>query len=335
MTVGRTTHQPDLDYWLEPLDKLLTAAYWHDPEPHLQGMLTAEHIVGYHEKIGGLPPDAADGHARGMIRPFQSTLLKSAGYELTLGARCLVQGERLLLTEREPSLIIPKNSVVYVSMQQVLCLPHYLVARFNLTIDLVYRGLLLGTGPQVDPGYQGALSCPLHNISSEEIEICLGQPFAKMDFVKTVPRDGRVALALSHIATEDELTEWLARDAPPNVRLFKGGQPPWREPIYGYLNGRRPVSSLKELSNRVAASTRTVNRLRRFSVVGLLGVALGIAALILAAFALTDGLSTVKQELQTVRACQQALTAAANGRAGTSATRDAQQLTASPACARP
>jgi hypothetical protein len=99
MTVGRTAHQPEhLDYWLEPLDKLLTAAYWHDPEPLLQGMLTAEHIVGYHEKIGGLPPDAPDGHTRGMIRPFQSTLLKSAGYELTLGARCLVQGERLLLT---------------------------------------------------------------------------------------------------------------------------------------------------------------------------------------------------------------------------------------------
>jgi len=336
MTGTNKDQEPeDLDYWREPPDKHLTPAYWHDPDPDLQGILTAEHIVEYHESIRGLAPDSPGGRSRGMIRPFESVLLKSASYELTLGTRCLVQGERRLLSDREPSLIIPKNSVVFVSMQQVLCLPHYLVARFNLTIDLIYRGLLLGTGPQVDPGYQGGLSCPLHNISSEEIEICLGQPFAKMDFVKTVPRAGQVKLALSRITSEQELAEWLASAAPPNVRLFKGGQPPWREPIYGYLNGRRPVSSLKELSSRVTANARTVKTVRNLSFLGLLGVVLGVAALVLAALALTDGLSTVKQELQTVRACQQALTASANGRPNTPLTRKAQLLSSSSACVGP
>jgi deoxycytidine triphosphate deaminase len=302
------TEWPELRHWPEPPDKHLTPAYWHDPWPKLQGMLTAEYIVKYHERIGGAPPDAPGGDERGMIRPLQSHLLKPAGYELTLGARCLVQGEEVLLSEREPALRIPKNAVAFVSMEQALCLPHYVVASFDLTIELIYRGLLLGTGPQVDPGYQGGLSCPLHNISDDEIEIRLGDPFAKMDFVKTVPRDPEVLEQLAHIDSEEELVSWLrSGDAPKNLRLFKGGEPPWREPIFGYLNGRRPRSSLRQISDEVSENNETVERLRRYSYVSILAVVVGVAALIFAALQLSDGLTSTNQELQRLRACEQSL----------------------------
>ncbi len=279
---------PELSYWERPTDLGLTAAYWDDPWPELQGMLNSETIVRYHEKIGE------------MIRPFDLELLKPASYELTLGPRCLVEGKEKILTERMPHLVIPQNSIVFVSMQQVLCLPHYIVGRFDLAIDLIYRGLLLGTGPQVDPGFQGALGCPLHNISNEDIQMRLGEPFAKIDFVKTVPRCDTVVEDWKGIADTEQLERWLTENPASNVRLFKRGKPEWREPIFGYTNGQRPTSSVHEL-------TRSVGRLRRVGWAGVFSVSIAVAALVLAALALTNGLSTTKQELQKVRACEHSL----------------------------
>jgi len=283
-------HPPELRYWEKPADLKLTAAYWNDPWPELQGMLNAETIVRYHEEIGE------------MIRPFKAELLKPASYELTLGPRCLVEGKEKILTERMPHLVIPQNSIVFVSMQQVLCLPHYIVGRFDLAIDFIYRGLLLGTGPQVDPGFQGALGCPLHNISNEDIQMRLDEPFAKIDFVKTVPRSEAVVEDWRGIANTDQLERWLKDHPQSNVRLFKDGAPKWREPIFGYTNGQRPTSSVHEL-------TRSVGRLRRVGWVGVFSVSIAVAALVLAALALTNGLSSTKQELQKVRACEHSLEA--------------------------
>src|SRR5205823_1683477 len=103
---------------------------------------------------------------------------------------------------RRPWLEIPSNSIVFVSMQQFVRLPHYIAARFDLAIEFIYQGILLGTGPQVDPGFQGYLSCPLHNISNESVYIQLGHPFAKMDFAKT---SGLRATATDALRDEDAL----------------------------------------------------------------------------------------------------------------------------------
>lgn len=260
-------------YWKNPVgegkDKGLTVGYWSDPWPELQGMLTSEHIRLYHEAVGR------------MIRPFDPDRLKPASYELTLANSCLVEGEAVVLTDDEPVLTIPPNSIAYVSMQQVLFMPHYLVGRFDLAIEFIYKGLLLGTGPQIDPGFQGPLSCPLHNISNDPIEIRLGHPFAKLDFAKTAPRRDDVAAALSAIQTEDELIDWLKSEAPEWVRLFKGGSRQWRKPIYGYLEGRRPTSSVRALrdefgtfSARVRADVNTLRA--RFD----RGVSIGLATLV-------------------------------------------------------
>jgi deoxycytidine triphosphate deaminase len=279
---------PELSYWEKPPDLGLTAAYWNDPWPELQGMLNAETIVRYHEEIGE------------MIRPFKAELLKPASYELTLGPRCLVEGKEKILTERMPHLVIPQNSIVFVSMRQVLCLPHYIVGRFDLAIDFIYRGLLLGTGPQVDPGFQGALGCPLHNISNEDIQMRLDEPFAKIDFVKTVPRSDEVSRQWEGIADAAQLEQWLTDNPASNVRLFKDGKPKWREPIFGYTNGQRPTSSVHEL-------TRSFRRYRRAGWIGAATVVLGVTALVLAALALTNGLSSTNQELEKIRACERSL----------------------------
>jgi deoxycytidine triphosphate deaminase len=228
-------------YWKNPVGegktKGLKQAYWADPWPELQGMLTSDHIRAYHEAVGR------------MIRPFDPDRLRPASYELTLSSSCLVEGRAVTLDDDSPVLSIPPNSIAYVSMQQVLFIPHYLVGRFDLAIEFIYKGLLLGTGPQVDPGFQGALSCPLHNISNEPIEIRLGHPFAKLDFAKTAPRREPIHSALAQAQDEEALAELLGNDAFPWLRLFKGGRHQWRKPIYGYLEGKRPTSSVRALRN--------------------------------------------------------------------------------------
>jgi deoxycytidine triphosphate deaminase len=243
-------------------DRPVTRAFWDDPLPTVQGMLTSEHLAFYDDAVGG------------MICPFNRKLLKPASYELTLGWRCMVEGKDRRLSEKEPWLEIPPNSIAFVSMQQVLRLPHYIVGRFDLAIDFIYEGLLLGTGPQVDPGFRGALGCPLHNISDDSIYIRLGQPFAKMDFVKTAPALSarRRAVWRDGGNEEADITAELRRKDPPpsyleDVKLFKDGDPKWREPIYDYVRGKRPRSS-------VAPLKAAVQRLQRYGVLGLVTLAL-------------------------------------------------------------
>ena len=71
------------------------------------------------------------------------------------------------------------------STLESLDLPYYIVARFNLRVKWVYRGILLGTGPQVEPGYKGLLSCPLFNLTDRALKITLREEFATIDFERT------------------------------------------------------------------------------------------------------------------------------------------------------
>jgi hypothetical protein len=63
-------------------------------------------------------------------------------------------------------------------------LPQYIAVRFNLKIDNVYRGLLLGTGPLIDPGWCGRLSFPLHNLTTNDYEFKAGDEVIWVEFTK-------------------------------------------------------------------------------------------------------------------------------------------------------
>lgn len=54
-----------------------------------------------------------------------------------------------------------------------------------MQIKHVHRGLLLGTGPLVDPGYWGKLCIPLHNLTDEEYCIPADEGLIWIEFTKT------------------------------------------------------------------------------------------------------------------------------------------------------
>jgi deoxycytidine triphosphate deaminase len=140
--------------------------------------------------------------ATGMVHPFRTRMgddikLKPASYEIDLfgeyvywdddGAKV---GGRI---RRGDTFKLRRNSITFVSVEPVFRLPDYIAARFNLRIKHVYRGILLGTGPLVDPGFQGPLYIPLHNLTSEDYVLVGGEGLIWMEFTKlNWPPTGRL-----------------------------------------------------------------------------------------------------------------------------------------------
>jgi deoxycytidine triphosphate deaminase len=166
--------------------------------------------------------------------------------------------ERLRRKEnsRGPYYIVPPNSLAYIRLNEILRLPFYVIGRHNLKIDYVYQGLLLGTGPQVDPGFIGQIYIPLHNLTNRQVEVYINESFVSIDFVRTSP------LPLNNgTPTTYEAFYELYKDA---KRLIKPEKIDKKRDLDSYLQGARPSSSLGDLVPRVERIAADVKS-RRFS----------------------------------------------------------------------
>lgn len=142
-------------------------------------LLSAEHIEQY-------------ALATGMIAPFDASdrcgALKKASYECRIGRSAFRYDERGHLQRLDVSackgLMVKANSIVFIESDIDFRLPDFIAMRFNLRIRHVHRGLLLGTGPLVDPGYWGKLCVPLHNLTDEDHFISLDEGLIWLEFTK-------------------------------------------------------------------------------------------------------------------------------------------------------
>jgi deoxycytidine triphosphate deaminase len=117
---------------------------------------------------------------------YRPEMVRPASYTLTIGPEYVdSEGRVRKMKDNDDYFYMEPNSIVYESTAEKLNLPFYIAARFNLRVKWVYRGILLGTGPQVDPGFKGNLSCPLFNLTDGSIKIRLGDQFATIDFERT------------------------------------------------------------------------------------------------------------------------------------------------------
>ena len=150
-----------------------------DPHSEVGGVLLSDEIAFY-----------AVNHQ--LITPFDRTHLKPAAYELTIGSEYFFDGEFLTLDEAsgdKSKITIPPFEVEVLRTAETLCLPRYLIARWNIKVKRAYTGLLWVGGPQVDPGWVGHLSCPIYNLSDKPVTLHVGEEIAVIDFVKTTPYD--------------------------------------------------------------------------------------------------------------------------------------------------
>ena len=112
--------------------------------------------------------------------------LDAASYKLRLGDEAHVGGEWVPVSTDKP-LVIPPHQVAVIKTHEEVNLPRFLIARWNLRVKWVYEGLLWTGGPQVDPGWQGHLYCPIYNLAERHIIIPHNERVFTMDFVLTTP----------------------------------------------------------------------------------------------------------------------------------------------------
>lgn len=108
-----------------------------------------------------------------------------ASHDLRLGDDVWCQGKFSTLNNENPVLKIPPYSYAIVSAIETSNLPCFISARFDLKNSLFFQGVILSNGPQIDPGYRGALFCMLYNGSDKPVGIKHGDHFATIEFITT------------------------------------------------------------------------------------------------------------------------------------------------------
>lgn len=121
-----------------------------------------------------------------MIQPFCKDSLEPAGYKMRVGKTYYHGREKKELCEGEFLEIAP-HDVVLIETTERICLPRFMIARWNIKVKLAYKGLLWVGAAQVDPGYVGHLACPIYNLSTKTVRLRRNQELALIDFVKTTP----------------------------------------------------------------------------------------------------------------------------------------------------
>ncbi len=225
----------------------------------------------------------------GMVYPFEHDpdkgKLKSASYEIDFLGDVYIWREGAKDYTIEPIVPnkyfeIPKNSIVFVSTKTTFRLPDYIALRFNLRIKHVHRGLLLGTGPLVDPGFAGNLFIPLHNLTSEPYSIKGGEGLIWVEFTKISPHP-----------------HWAKRGNP------AGSYVPFPKKARNltaltYINkmsgnGKLPKSSIPdEVAEAKSRSEKAYQRLKQLSVGGTIALIFSMAAVILPVIALVQDSTT-------------------------------------------
>jgi deoxycytidine triphosphate deaminase len=115
----------------------------------------------------------------------EQTNVRPASYDLRVGKEILFRNQIIELTDAQPRFELPAFSFAIVSALEMASLPPFVVGRFDLKVSSFFEGMILSNGPQVDPGYKGALFCMLYNASGRPRTLTLGKHFATIDFTTT------------------------------------------------------------------------------------------------------------------------------------------------------
>lgn len=149
-----------------------------DPFPEIEPALLNSADIGDYASVTG------------MVVPFieDAEHLKAASYQVPLLGRYVYwdsQGQEVsdIIGQGDP-FILKANSIAFVTLEPMFHVPNYIAIRFNLRITNIYRGILLGTGPLVDPGFVGRLSLPLHNLTINDYPFRGGEGLIWMEFTK-------------------------------------------------------------------------------------------------------------------------------------------------------
>ena len=211
-------------------------------------------------------PDSAD------LACALETCVRSATYDMRLGdwAVRYVDGERkvfYLEEKKSNTLPLPPNSLTFVTTFESFKLPRDVIARFNLKSSWVHKGLLLGTGPIIDPEFHGKITIPIHNFSNMEVSLYFKKPLIAVEFTKT-------------LSAEDECYV---------VNVNNVGDPGKYIKDAGVVESS--VYSAIFKNNKIIEEAKgTIDKIRDFGVIGVICSFIAAAALIISLLNLYNGI---------------------------------------------
>lgn len=182
---------------------------------------------------------AVNGGQIGII-PFEPGKLQGASYDLSLGGEALVShsDEKIVLEPKSSVLLhLEPGAFALVLTKELLKFPMDVAGVIGMRSSLAGKGLILLSGMQIDPGFEGHLRFGLYNASPRRITLDYDYELCMIEFHKL---SGPVSKALA-----------------PNPDLIRGRIP---EADRDFLNSLE-TTSLSDLSKNMQALTQNVSAL--------------------------------------------------------------------------
>lgn len=229
----------------------------------------------------------------GIVEPFHVENLKGVTYA------CSFSGEAHYYDAKQDKMVekklndgeeleLEQNSITYLKIEEKFHVPEYMVLRFNLSVSNAYKGVLLGTGPIVDPGFEGSLFIPLHNLTGNKYIIKKGAPLIRVEFTKLSSNsEWKAARALTKTVPADikPITKNTPHDAKFN-EFIEDALLDSKKKMF-YTNGVSVRSSIpdaiKKSAEQAANAEKAVNRM---TAIGAIGFAITLIGILVAVFAL-------------------------------------------------
>lgn len=135
-------------------------------------MLMADEAIHKALKIGELK-----------IENFDERCLQPASYDMRLGEEAITSSRREKLNPAEKGLLtIPPGDFALVTTHEKVSLTPKMAGHIGLRSLYTKKGLVMLSGPQIDPGFKGVLVIGLSNLSPRDVVIPYKDAFCTVEF---------------------------------------------------------------------------------------------------------------------------------------------------------
>jgi len=120
-----------------------------------------------------------------VIRNFSKKCLQPASYDMRVGDEAFSSHEKVKIDIKSAgSLSIKPGDFILVRTCESVRLSPKIAGRIGLRSFYARKGLALLAGPQIDPGFNGALVVGLHNLDANELKLPYREPFCTVEFYR-------------------------------------------------------------------------------------------------------------------------------------------------------
>ncbi len=119
------------------------------------------------------------------VTPFAEQCLQPASYDFRVGTEAYLSGSEAIVDVATRGLVViePGEFAVLTTRETIRCGPRY-AAQLGLESRYARQGLVLLSGPQVDPGFRGVLVVRVVNLAPRRVTLPYEAPFLTVQFFR-------------------------------------------------------------------------------------------------------------------------------------------------------